>query len=64
MSPEFRVAVQEIADDGVRVIIHAAGHSSETLDRWIVGDNTLTLDAMAEIRLFKSGEPPKSYGRG
>lgn len=45
MSPEFRIAVQEVREDAVRVIIHANGHSSETLDRWIIGDNLLTLDA-------------------
>jgi 16S rRNA U516 pseudouridylate synthase RsuA-like enzyme len=45
MSPEFRVAVQEVRDDAVRVIIHANGHDSETLDRWVIGDQLLTLEA-------------------
>ena len=40
MSPEFRVSVQEVRDDGVRVIIHAFGHDSETLDLLVRG-NTL-----------------------
>ena len=32
MSPEFRVSVQEVGEDGVHFIIHAVGHDSETLD--------------------------------
>lgn len=40
MSPEFRVAVQDITDDGVRVIVHASGHNSDTLDLLVRG-NTL-----------------------
>jgi hypothetical protein len=32
MSPEFRVSVQLITDAGVHFIIHADGHSSDTLD--------------------------------
>lgn len=39
MSPDFRVAVQEITDDGVRVIIHADGHTSETMDYVVQGDS-------------------------
>jgi hypothetical protein len=38
MSPEFRVAVQEITDEGVRFIIHANGHNSETMDFIARGD--------------------------
>lgn len=45
MSPEFRVAVQHVLDDGVHIIIHANGHNSETLDRIVIGDQLLTLEA-------------------
>ena len=45
MSPEFRIAVQEVRENAVRVIIHANGHDSETLDRWVIGDQLLTLEA-------------------
>jgi len=31
-TPEFRVAVQSITEDGVHVIIHANGHDSDTVD--------------------------------
>lgn len=37
-SPDFRMAVQGECDDGVHVIIHAYGHSSETLDFVVVGN--------------------------
>lgn len=50
MSPEFRVAVQEVAEDGVRIIVHALGHNSDTLDLWVIGDSLLTLDAMEQRR--------------
>ena len=50
MSPEFMVSVQEIAEDGVRIIVHACGHDSETLDRWVISDHLLTLDAMDQRR--------------
>lgn len=39
-SPEFRVAVQQIGEGGVHIIIHADGHSSDTLD-FIVSGNEL-----------------------
>jgi len=38
MSPDFRIAVQEKTEDAVRVIIHASGHNSDTLDLWIKGN--------------------------
>ncbi len=31
-TPDFRVAVQEVNDEGVRVIIHASGYDSDTFD--------------------------------
>ncbi len=40
MSPEFRVAVQEITDEGVRIIIHALGRDSDTGD-FVVRGNKL-----------------------
>ena len=40
MSPEFRLSIQEITDDGVRFIIHAHGHDSHTME-FIVQDNSL-----------------------
>lgn len=40
MSPDFRVAVQEVTEEGVRIIVHAYGHDSETLDILVRG-NTL-----------------------
>ena len=39
ISPEFRVAVQEVSARGVRIIIHANGHDSNTLDFWVAGDS-------------------------
>lgn len=42
MSPDFRVSVQNIADDHVHFIIHADGHNSDTLDFRVSG-NALTL---------------------
>lgn len=41
ISPEFRVAVQEIDSGSVRIIIHASGYDSTTLD-FRVRDNELT----------------------
>jgi len=41
--PDFRVAVQEKSDKGVRIIVHANGHSSETLDFWVSGNQLLDL---------------------
>lgn len=38
MSPEFRVAVQCMEEEGVRIIIHALGHDSETLTLLVSGD--------------------------
>lgn len=40
MSPEFRVAVQQVMEDGVRIIVHASGYNSDTLD-FIVRGNSL-----------------------
>ena len=37
-APDFRIAVQETGDQGVRVIIHPIGHNGQTLDRWVKGD--------------------------
>lgn len=41
-SPDFRVAVQEVTNDGVRIIIHPHGHDGETLD-FVVTGNELRL---------------------
>ncbi len=44
ISPEFRVAVQQVVRDeggGIHFIIHANGYNSETLDFLVVG-NELT----------------------
>lgn len=38
MSPEFRVAVQHVAEDAVHIIVHANGHDSETLDFEVRGN--------------------------
>lgn len=45
MSPDFRIAVQEITADGVRVIVHPMGHNGETLDLNVVGDTVQKLAA-------------------
>jgi hypothetical protein len=50
MSPEFRVSVQLVTDEGVHFIIHADGHSSDTLDV-VVTDKGLAL-----LAPFKPGE--------
>lgn len=49
-SPDFRIAVQEVAEDGVRIIVHALGHDSDTLDAWVIGGQLLSLEAMATRR--------------
>lgn len=43
MTPDFRVAVQEITEDGVRIIIHANGYSSDTCDFMVRGNNLTAL---------------------
>lgn len=40
-SPDFRVSIQEVNEHGVRFIVHADGHDSETLD-FLVQGNRLT----------------------
>ena len=42
VSPEFRVAVQNITDEGVHIIIHANGHNSDTIDL-LVKDNKVSV---------------------
>lgn len=42
--PEFIVKVQEKTPRGVRIIIHADGHNSETLDYWVIGDALRPID--------------------
>ena len=39
MSPDFRIAVQEKIDDGIRIIIHANGYDSDTLDFMVKGNS-------------------------
>jgi hypothetical protein len=39
ISPDFRVAVQSVEKAGVRIIIHANGYDSETLDLFVSGNN-------------------------
>ena len=41
-SPDFRVAVQAIHDDGVHIIIHPMSHNGETLDLMVRG-NTISM---------------------
>lgn len=41
VSPEFRVAVQQVKDGGLHFIIHPYGHNGETLD-FVVHGNELT----------------------
>jgi hypothetical protein len=43
VSPEFRVAVQEVGVHNVRIIIHANGHNSNTLDFLVEGNNLTQL---------------------
>ena len=43
MSPQFLVKVQEITDEYVKIIIHADGHNSDTLDYYVVGDELIPL---------------------
>lgn len=38
ISPDFRIAIQDITDHGVRIIVHASGYDSDTLDFWVCGD--------------------------
>jgi hypothetical protein len=44
VTPEFRVAVQSITEDGVHIIIHANGHNSDTLDFIVSGDELQLLN--------------------
>lgn len=37
-TPDFRIAVQAIDQASVRIIVHALGHNSETLDFYVCGD--------------------------
>lgn len=39
VSPDFRIAVQEETENGVRVIVHADGYDSETLDLIVERDS-------------------------
>ena len=43
ISPEFRVAVQHIKDDGVHIIIHPNGYSGDTLDFLVSGNELKTI---------------------
>ena len=38
-SPDFRVAVQAIHEDGVHIIIHPMNHNGDTLDFLVRGNN-------------------------
>ena len=45
ITPEFRLAVQDLecvvdGKKGVRVIVHANGHNSDTVDLWVCGNQT------------------------
>ena len=40
-SPDFRVAVQAIHEDGVHIIIHPMNHNGDTID-FLVRGNTLS----------------------
>jgi hypothetical protein len=49
ITPEFRLSVQETkalvnGEPGVRIIIHADGHNSDTLDYVVSGDDLLPLN--------------------
>lgn len=41
ITPEFRVSVQRLTEDGLHFIIHANDHNGDTLD-YIVDGDTLT----------------------
>ena len=47
-SPEFRIAIQKIIDDGpitgVHIIVHPNGYNGDTLDFVVVGDQLMTLE--------------------
>ena len=42
-SPDFRVAVQSENHESVRIIVHANGHSSETLDFIVKGNSIIPI---------------------
>jgi hypothetical protein len=49
ITPEFRLSVQETkamvnGEPGVRIIIHADGYNSDTLDYVVSGDELLSLN--------------------
>ena len=45
MSPEFRVSIQKVADDGVHFIIHAEGHDSDTMDFKVRGNHLARIES-------------------
>ena len=42
-SPDFRIAVQNITEKGVHIIVHANGHNSDTLDFLVKGNKLIQL---------------------
>lgn len=43
VSPEFRVAVQNIGPNGTHIIIHPNGHNGDTLDFLVNANNLIPL---------------------
>lgn len=43
VSPDFRVAVQQVKDSGLNFIIHPDGHSGETLGFVVIGNELFNL---------------------
>lgn len=57
--PDFRLAVQETGERGVRVIIHAFGVNSETLDFWVQDNSLSPLDEELDAPRQSLTSPPK-----
>lgn len=63
ITPDFRVAVQKISDAGVHIIIHANGHSSDTLDYMVNGDELSRIDHILNKNCHcKSAAKSGDYG--
>ena len=47
-SPDFRVAVQSVREDGVHIIVHAEGHDSDTMDFLVRGNELAEISTGSE----------------
>ena len=65
ITPEFRLAVQDLecvvdGKKGVRVIVHANGHNSDTVDLWVCGNQTRKFYQAVNVEVTRL---PSSQGK-